>query len=85
MPEFKPKEAGRHFFATEYVNAGTDVLTVKTWLGHSDIATIERYAKLRPQTLARVVDMAATERARDRDQNREWLATPAGFEPALSA
>jgi hypothetical protein len=66
---------------------------VKTWLGHSDIATTERYAKLRPQTLARVVDIRKSgprvdqrkKRARNRELNRESLVTPAGFEPALSA
>lgn len=55
VPEFKPNEAGRHFFGTEHVNAGVDVFAVSKWLGHSEIKTTSRYAKLRPQTLARVV------------------------------
>lgn len=55
--DWKPNESGRHFFATEYVNQGVDVFAVKSWLGHSDIATTARYAKLRPQTLANVVKL----------------------------
>ncbi len=93
VPEFKPNEAGRHFFATEYVNAGGDVFRAMHWLGHSEVATTQRYAKLRPQTLARVVSLDRSGPSVDHGgkvtrnpvQNRESLATPAGFEPALSA
>jgi site-specific recombinase XerD len=89
VPEFKPNESGRHFFATEHVNAGTDVFAVQAWLGHSDIATTQRYAKLRPQTLARVVALGRSGQSADSDvaahENHERfrvpLATPAGFEP----
>jgi site-specific recombinase XerD len=71
-----PNEAGRHFFATERVNAGVDVSAVKSWLGHSDIATTQRYAKLRLQTLARVISIDRLGQRVDRS-----LATPPGFEP----
>jgi site-specific recombinase XerD len=55
----KPNEMGRHFFATTLVNDGADVYGVKEWLGHSDISTTERYAKLRPQTIARIFERRA--------------------------
>ena len=55
VARIRPNEMGRHFFATDLVNAGANVYAVKTWLGHRDVATTERYAKLRPQTIARVL------------------------------
>lgn len=39
----------RHTFATMALNAGVDIYTLKTWLGHSDIKTTEIYAKLANQ------------------------------------
>ena len=89
VPEFKPNESGRHFFGTEHVNAGVDVFAVQAWLGHSDIATTQRYAKMRPQTLARVFAMGRSGQSVDSEreaspipeQIRRPVATPAGFEP----
>ena len=54
VAHIKPNEMGRHFFGTQLVNEGADIYGVKEWLGHSDVSTTERYAKLRPQTIARI-------------------------------
>ena len=54
IEHIKPNELGRHFFGTELLNEGADIYRLKEWLGHADIATTERYAKLRPQTAARL-------------------------------
>ncbi len=55
VTSIKPNELGRHFFATEAVNNGADIYATQEWLGHTDPKTTERYAKLRPVPIARVL------------------------------
>ena len=52
----KPNEFGRHFFATHAVNdLQADIFPVQAWLGHTDPKTTQRYAKLRPVSIARII------------------------------
>jgi integrase len=45
----------RHSFASWHVQAGTDLYTVKTLLGHSSILLTERYSHLQPDGLQKAV------------------------------
>ena len=46
---------GRHFCATMAVLGGANIYDVKKALGHSEIKTTERYAKLGPMPIARLI------------------------------
>ncbi len=67
----KPNELGRHFFATEAVNNGADIYATQEWLGHTDPKTTERYAKLRPVPIARVLGTRASRPGRGRSRKRD--------------
>lgn len=54
VAHIKPNQAGRHYFATLALKDGADIYRLMNWLGHSRIKTTERYAKLAPQTTARM-------------------------------
>ncbi len=43
----------RHTFATELLNAGTDLVTIQYLLGHDEIRVTQRYARLTDQTKRR--------------------------------
>ncbi len=45
----------RHTFASWLVEAGTDLYTVKTLMGHGSLAMTERYSHLAPDTMRRAV------------------------------
>lgn len=47
----------RHTTASEMINAGVDLYTVGAVLGHKDARSTQRYAHLRPATLAAAVGM----------------------------
>jgi integrase len=50
----EPNAAGRHAFATHEINEeATDKLAVRDWLGHTSLATTERYGRVRSSALAR--------------------------------
>jgi integrase len=56
----KPNEMGRHFFGTHAVNdLEADIYPVQSWLGHTDPKTTERYARMRPIPIARILDPKA--------------------------
>ena len=56
----KPNEFGRHFFATHAVSdLQADIFPVQAWLGHTDPKTTQRYAKMRPVPIARILDPKA--------------------------
>jgi integrase len=56
----KPNEFGRHFFATHAVSdLEADIYPVQAWLGHTDPKTTQRYAKMRPVPIARILDPKA--------------------------
>jgi integrase len=56
----KPNEFGRHFFATHAVSdLQADIFPVQAWLGHTDPKTTQRYAKMRPIPIARILDPKA--------------------------
>ena len=48
-------EGTKHAFASEAVRRGVQLKYVKEFLGHADIRTTERYAKLADQTLVQVL------------------------------
>ncbi|MEX3842605.1 tyrosine-type recombinase/integrase [Paraburkholderia sp. BR10882] len=48
----------RHDFATRLVSQGTDLYVVKTLLGHSSYAMVERYAHLAPDHLHAAINSA---------------------------
>lgn len=48
-----PNLGGRHAFATREAHAGTDLLALKDWMGHSSIKTTEIYMHTDVQSLAR--------------------------------
>jgi len=52
MPEVRLHDC-RHSFASALVQAGVDLLTVATILGHQDLAQTRRYSHLAPDGLAR--------------------------------
>lgn len=50
----EPNAAGRHAFATHEINEElTDKHAVRDWLGHTSLATTERYGRVRSSALAR--------------------------------
>ena len=53
LEHVKPNEGGRHAFATHEIAIGTDPYAVKDWLGHTTLATTERYKTVTAVTLAR--------------------------------
>ena len=56
----KPNEFGRHFFATHAVSdLHADIFPVQAWLEHTDPRTTQRYAKMRPMPIARILDPKA--------------------------
>ena len=56
IAHIKPNEMGRHFFGTHAVNdLGADIYPVQAWLGHTDPKTTERYARMRPIPIARIL------------------------------
>ena len=56
----KPNEMGRHFFGTHAVNdLEADIYPVQSWLGHTAPKTTERYAQMRPISIARILDPKA--------------------------
>ena len=55
VAHIKPNEMGRHFCATMAVLGGANIYDVKKALGHSEIKTTERYAKLGPMPIARLI------------------------------
>jgi integrase len=57
VAHIKPNEMGRHFFGTHAVSdLGADIYPVQDWLGHTDPKTTQRYAKMRPMPIARILD-----------------------------
>ena len=57
----------RHSFATHLLELGTDIRVIQMLLGHSNIATTLRYARVTPEHVARVqspIDLLGTPRAR---------------------
>jgi len=65
----KPNEGGRHAFATHEIAEGTDPYAVKDWLGHTTLATTERYKSVTAVSLAR--RMRPSGPATDRGPKRE--------------
>lgn len=61
----EPNAAGRHAFATHEANEDTDVYALKDWMGHTSIATTERYFKLATSPLARRMRPIAGARQKD--------------------
>lgn len=56
ISHIKPNEMGRHFFGTYAVHdLEADIYPVQSWLGHTDPKTTERYAKMRPIPIARIL------------------------------
>lgn len=51
-PPYSPHSL-RHTFATELLNAGTDLVTIQYLLGHDHIRITHRYARLADQTKRR--------------------------------
>jgi site-specific recombinase XerD len=51
VPFVPPYEGTKHSFATNALNRGVPLVLVKDMLGHSDIRSTVRYAKVRPETL----------------------------------
>ena len=49
----------RHTCATRLLQGGMDIKRVKDWLGHKNISTTERYAKLVPANLVSGLDILA--------------------------
>lgn len=45
----------RHCFATHLMERGTDIYTIKKWMGHTAIVTTARYMHVTPEHLAKVV------------------------------
>lgn len=57
----------RHSFATHLLELGTDIRVIQMLLGHSNIATTLRYARVTPEHVARVqspIDVLGTPRAK---------------------
>ncbi|MFT0174641.1 tyrosine-type recombinase/integrase [Paraburkholderia mimosarum] len=64
----------RHDFASVLVSKGTDLYVVKTLLGHSSYAMVERYAHLAPDHLHAAVNSAFNEPAKKRAPRKEAAA-----------
>lgn len=47
----------RHTCASRLLNRGADIVTIRDWLGHADIATTMIYAHLQPNKLAHAAAM----------------------------
>lgn len=62
----------RHTFCSRLVSRGADLVTVKTWAGHSSITVTERYLHFRPQQDdAAFVTSAFTQQAVETERGRE--------------
>jgi site-specific recombinase XerD len=84
----------RHTAASRRVMAGVDLVTVKDFLGHSDIQTTMRYAHLAPAHVKSAINLGSLGQTLTASITKEWsegeggvqvpdfMARPAGIEPA---
>ncbi|MEM5312750.1 site-specific integrase [Paraburkholderia sp. JHI869] len=67
----------RHTFATELVSRGVDLYRLKTLLGHSSYAMVERYAHIQPSHLHSAIDQGLNAPRREAKKRTARTATGA--------
>lgn len=67
LPKGTALHSLRHTCATLLIYQGADLREAKEWLGHSDIATTAKYAKVMPQQLRNLADRIGSV-TKERDQ-----------------
>ena len=70
VPHIAPNQLGRHFFASDVIAGGGDIYALKSWLGHADIKSTERYLDVAPQVLGSLLRLKSGPQAAHK-QNRD--------------
>jgi len=85
-------EGTKHTFATDAIRRGVQERHLQAFLGHADVRSTRRYARLSEHALVDVLRpgfVAGLSLAKKRREkpfiNSDLVASPAGFEPALPA